>query len=224
MLFLVNNERIPSVAKIVQLGTSWQLAPTEFPPASSDRLLIQSQTPAPPPPKAQTGQIEVAVGLTPTCPYGLCACWGAAYESLSKLSGRVIVGDVPDNKACTAIVLINECDILKTYDWQKEFEGLANGSYRYRGVEVSAEGGVTEENGNLFLQLSSGPKLLLKSLISEHVVQWDLFKQAPAVPSGAESRSYDGLKSQIKKSSTRIIGPLSGTKSTPILEVRVWQV
>ena len=40
---------------------------------------------------------EVVVGITPTCPYGLVACWAGAYDAVMRIEGVESV----DHSRCT---------------------------------------------------------------------------------------------------------------------------
>jgi galactose oxidase len=223
MVFLLNKERIPSIARIVLVGDIQQAVQSAARQALGDRLLIKSLTPVPPQPKAGNGEIEITVGLTPTCPYGLAACWGAAFEALTGLSGNPTVGDVPDKKFCTATLLLQEKDLLKTFDWPAEFQKVANASYDYRGIELTAAGGVLIEESNIFLQLENGQKFLLKPLEAEHKIQWNIKTESPCELLPAERLAFSELQKEITNSPKKrvhLTGPLVGSLTQPIMEVR----
>src|SRR5581483_10825843 len=83
------------------------------------------------------GGPPVVVGVTPSCPYGIGACWGGAFDALQKLSGIDIVRPLPDTADSTAFVYLQRDTPPDLDAWREEFARIANGSYIMRGIEMT---------------------------------------------------------------------------------------
>jgi galactose oxidase len=227
MLFVLNDERIPSEAVIIQVGATKQLSQVTVSQPVSAKLLIKSASPPPAKLKSNDAEIDVEVGLTPTCPYGLAACWGAAYEALSTLPGALNIGDVPDPKACTAQVIIDGAKITEVYDWRQKFEKIANASYEYRGIELTIVGVCSKRGIDLYIELKNGERLLLQPIQAAHKIQWDAATGTPVALEEEEKVAFVQLQ-QIMQSLTsphiRVVGPSYLQGSQPVVEVRQFVV
>src|SRR4051794_39145027 len=96
------------------------------------------------------GQIrEVVVGITPTCPYGLSACWGGASEALTAMAGVRSVAKAPDAYNSTATVSLKGEGLPDVQRWRSEFKGKANEVYDFRGIEVTVDGQVASSGTRL---------------------------------------------------------------------------
>ena len=73
---------------------------------------------------------KVVVGLTGTCPYGISACWGGAYEALQQLDGVELVDPIPDGERSTATVFLVDDRLPAVDRWQPEFHAIVHDSYR----------------------------------------------------------------------------------------------
>ncbi|KAJ9606813.1 hypothetical protein H2200_008823 [Cladophialophora chaetospira] len=155
MLFFVNTQGRPSVAKIIRIS----------PEQTKEELTLQKPAPIPSTnamkPAARMAQVvssipeldekiiaeqdrpHVTVGLTPVCPYGLGPCWAGAFEGLHSINDVDVVRPLPDQVNSVAFVYLKE-DILPDIDvWRDEFARTANGSYDIRGIELTLSGVVT---------------------------------------------------------------------------------
>jgi len=116
----------------------------------------------------------VIVGITGTCPYGIGACWGGAYEALQRLQLVHLVNPVPDTENSTATVFLDDERLPPVPQWRQEFQRVVNGTYEMRGVEVTLEGAIVARDRNLFLSgYGGGPPVQLVPLSSDEKVQWN---------------------------------------------------
>ncbi|MCC2640942.1 MAG: putative galactose oxidase [Nitrospira sp.] len=192
MLFLVNKAGVPSVAKIIQIkGIAPPSRSAAAPEDEAASLLSETEFAALSERMARPGaynqiyarEAEIAatpkgtavkVGITGTCPYGIGACWGGAYEALGRLDGVVLVSPVPNTDDSTAEVFLED-DRLPALDrWEEQFRNLVNGTYDMRGVEVTLRGTITQEGGS-FLLVSRGqrPPVPLRPLQAYEKIQWN---------------------------------------------------
>jgi len=147
MLFVLNKAGVPSIARIVQIG---------LPIGKVRPRAIAIPVTA----EAQSGTLandaavvtaakgtRVVVGLTSTCPYGISACWGGAYEALQHLHGVDAVRPIPNPTDSTAEVFLKHGGLPELDKWPEEFARTANGSYLFRGVEITLSGTVELRGG-----------------------------------------------------------------------------
>lgn len=119
------------------------------------------------------------VGVTGTCPYGVAACWGGAYEALRSRTGVRGVDPLPDADASTATLYIEDGRLPVPELWEHEFRRMVNGTYALRGVEVSLAGTVSARSGELVLDAEvAGVPVRLAPLIRTDKVQRDRARRA----------------------------------------------
>jgi galactose oxidase len=107
MLFVLNEQGVPSVGHIARISAQ---AAAQTQDAVS-ALRKPAAAPIPPDLVAldtkiaeEQGRPPVVVGITPSCPYGICACWGGAFAALRQLSDVDIVRPLPDTADSIAFV------------------------------------------------------------------------------------------------------------------------
>jgi hypothetical protein len=169
---------------------------------------------------------EVTVGVTPTCPYGISACWAGAYEALARLDGVGSVARTPDAYNCTAHVYLKHRDLPDVEQWSKQFKASVGTVYGFRGVEATIKGSVEKRDSSLLLQ---GPGLKEPILLAplQNKLQWNYKKGSPRQPEPDERRAYRRLMAKTDKNKARdveVTGPLRQTDSGFILELREWSV
>jgi galactose oxidase len=187
-------------------------------PASSVAALVLWAVPA----GAQV--TDVVVGVTPTCPYGISACWGGAYEGLGHLDGVASVARTPDEYNCTAHVHLKDDGLPDPDKWAEQFRSMMGRVYVFRGVEATIEGSVEEWDGALVLR-APGLKQQVTLAPLRNKLQWNFKKAAPRQPEPDERDAYDqlaGRKKEAKPGALRVqvTGPLKKTDKGLILEVR----
>ena len=132
LLFLLNKSGVPSIGTIIEVqgqpAASRRLSVVVVDQATRDKAIIDKAT-----------RPEVVVGLTATCPYGLAACWGGAYAGLMKLDGVDIVRPIADSAASVAFLYLNHDGLPDIANWPAQFALSANGSYGWRGVEITLQ-------------------------------------------------------------------------------------
>jgi hypothetical protein len=174
---------------------------------------------------AAAGKPPVVIGVTPTCPYGIAACWGGAFDALQHLQGIDKVRPLPDNTDSVAFVYLKE-DTLPDLDvWREEFADVANGSYELRGIELTLDGTVTETNGLLTLAGNlTRPAVVLAPLQAPDKVQWDINTRANRPMSPEEATAYERLSAKLAKAAAKakveVVGPLKKNGKDFFLEVR----
>jgi len=167
---------------------------------------------------------DVVVGVTPTCPYGLSACWAGAYEGLGHLEGVESVAAAPDAYNCTAHVHLKGKGLPDLDKWPEQFKAAVGDAYVFRGVEVTAKGSVSEKDGNLVLDVPGlGRPFSLAPL--EHKLQWNFRKGSARQPEEDEKNAYRQLAAKSKDAKSgglrvEVTGPLRATGKGLTLEVR----
>jgi hypothetical protein len=169
---------------------------------------------------------EVVVGVTPTCPYGISACWAGAYEGLGKLEGVKSVARQPDAFNNTAHVYLKYRGLPDPAAWAKQFQdpekGVGN-AYKFRGVEVTVKGNVEEQGGKLVVRVP-GLKQPLPLLPLTEKLQWNFKKAAARQPEPDERDAHQQLTAARQKARgtfrVEVTGPLRAAEGGPGLEVR----
>jgi galactose oxidase len=177
---------------------------------------------------AATGT-RAAVGLTSRCPYGLGACWGGAYEALQMLDGVQSVRPIANAEDSTADVYLHGDTLPDVDRWTEQIARVANGSYDFRGVEVSVKGGVRAQNGGLGL---TGPLIdkpvVLAPLEQVGKVQFDRQTGAARPATAKELAAYQRLVARCRAAGAgdfpaRVTGPLRRKDAGWILHVRCFE-
>ena len=149
MLFVLNGKGVPSKAKIMRIGSA-------VVSAAATAHLVAARQPIRLPMLADQIQMNAAgthlvIGVTPTCPYGLAACWAGAYHALKNLEGVADVGPIPNAEDSTADVYLKSRGLPDLSRWPQQFTQIASGSQKFRGVEVSFDGDVMLSSSQLVL-------------------------------------------------------------------------
>jgi hypothetical protein len=235
LLFLVNGAGVPSVAAMVQV-----VDPAR--PLPMAGALLAGAFPAPEPVEPIAGEgaflplhaleaevetmstgTAVTVGITGSCPYGIGACWGGAYEALGRLHGVDVVRPVPDNDDSTAEVFLRGNVLPPLQEWAVEFERILNGTYVLRGVEVTLAGTVEVHDGELLLTASAErPAVRLRPIDPASKLQWDARAHAPRPLEPEEASAYARLAARLVETATAAVvtGPLTEEPNGYELQVR----
>lgn len=228
MLFLLNQNKVPSLAVIIQIT-----APAASPIAAASHFQVLRQIS----PQEKDAAIQarekkppVVVGVTPTCPYGLSACWGGAYEALKHLHGVRVIRPLPNAEDSTAYVYLAHEGFPDLDVWPTEFAKIANGTHVFRGVELTVEDLVQIHEGDTLMTHGDDlrPPLLLQPIEPADKIQWD-FSQGSAKPlDAAEQQAYSRLQEQVKAAGNSlratVTGPLKKSGHRYVLEVREFSV
>jgi len=236
MLFLLNQIKVPSIAAIVQITApaAPEIARTALSEAtarpavlSSFKVFVQkSPLEQDAAMQAQEKRPPVVVGVTPTCPYGISACWGGAYEALKHLHGVRLVRPVPNAQDSTAYVYLEHDGLPDLDAWPTEFAHIANGTHIFRGVEVTLEGvAETREGDTLFMRGTDiRPPLLLQPIEPADTIQWDATKKSQKPLDPLEQEAYRRLLEKVKNAggslNATVTGPLRKVGDGFVLEVR----
>jgi hypothetical protein len=168
MLFVLNQQRVPSVARIIRISPP-PPAPTPVLTRASrlltrapaqvltrvSRLVTRAPAAAPagacvqPTLEQRNAEITsaqsrapVTVGITALCPYGLGPCWSGAYDGLRRIGDVALVAPMANQEDSVASVYL-EADVLPDLDvWRREFARTVHGSYEMRGIEMTLSGEV----------------------------------------------------------------------------------
>ena len=154
----------------------------------------------------------IVVGVTPTCPYGLSACWGGAYEALSRLHGVRLVRPVPNAEDSTAYVYLHHDGLPDIDGWPAQFAKVANGSHLFRGVEVTVEGVVESHPLGVLVMRGSDKRspLLLEPLAASAKIQWDSARASIKPLEPEEEQAYPTLLARVKAAGGSLIGTITG--------------
>ena len=228
MLFVLNKQGVPSIAHIARISAQAAapavhnaafalLKPT---PAQAVDLVAMDKQIA----QAQ-GKPPIVVGVSPSCPYGIGACWGGAFDALQKLNGVAEVRPLPDTADSTAFVYLKD-DVLPNINaWRDQFADVANGSYVMRGIEMTLEGKVTAHFGLLtLLGNDTRPDVVLAPLQGPDKVQWDFTTRSNKPMTAEEASAYARLSAtlatQPNGTQVQVTGPLKKNGTEFFLEVR----
>jgi len=240
MLFVLNREKVPSVAKIVRIGPA-PAPPAPARPASvpvgAPTALAQPTVLAPPraaslrrlaltflTPQEKAARIAgsaefapVTVGVTAMCPYGLSACWGGAHDALERLQGVTAVSPIADSVHSTATVYLNHGGLPDLGLWPEEFARTANGSHLFRGVEIALAGEVAILDGSLDGSLimagnDARPDVALAPLRAGDKIQWSHESASPWPPTPEEAAAYQELAAALCNAA----GPFKATVTGPL--------
>jgi galactose oxidase len=230
MLFVLNGQGVPSIGHIARISSQViaQLVhnaafalfkPAPVPGQVVDVAAVDQGI------ADNAGRPPVVVGVSPSCPYGIGACWGGAFDALQRLSGIDKVRPIPNGMDSTAFVYLKE-DTLPDLDlWRHEFANVANGSYELRGIELTLAGTVTDTNGLLTLPGTAfRPEVVLAPLQASDKVQWDITTREnwPITPD--EESAYGRLSAEVSQSprpvDLQVTGPLKRNRDDFFIEVR----
>ena len=222
LLFLLSKDGVPSLGKTV-LVTGQPDAPQRSSVQVVDQL-AKSEWIA-----QHATRPKVLVGLTPVCPYGLATCWGGAYKALKMLDGVETVLPVADNRQAVATLYLAHNGIPDLNGWPVQFARFANGSYSWRGVEMTFIGEITQVGGVYQLSANADrPVITLGPLIRADKVQLDQTGGTQNPLPEEEATAYQRLVAEvaalIKSTMFSVTGPISQTASGLFLEVRDFQV
>ena len=175
LLFILNSQGVPSVAKIVQIPAPAAAAARAQEAAQPEALAAGTPASAQQAPRdafalramvrgAARGT-RVVVGIRGTCPYGIAACWGGANEALRSLEGVEYVDPIPDGDSSTATVYLEDDRLPALDHWNEQFRQMVHDTYLLRGVEVTLTGTIEARN-DVFVMVAEGRDLRLSWLPS----------------------------------------------------------
>ncbi|HUK69374.1 MAG TPA: galactose oxidase-like domain-containing protein [Streptosporangiaceae bacterium] len=235
MLFILNSQGVPSVAKIVQISAPAAPATQAVEAAQPEALATSAPTSAREAPKdafalramvrdAARGTLLV-VGIRGTCPYGIAACWGGANEALRSLEGVQYVDPIPDGDSSTATVYLEDDRLPALDHWHDQFRRMVRQTYVLRGVEVTLKGIIEALDGVLMLaDEGRRPPVELAPLEPGGKVQWDSAAGRPRAAEPGETAAYDTLTGSSGAADARrlmVTGPLHQTSAGYRLQVRL---
>ncbi|MBV9651879.1 MAG: DUF1929 domain-containing protein [Pseudonocardiales bacterium] len=225
MLFAISQAGVPSLARIIQIGSLPSQHPEAVPP-----IMAEEGAQIIPTGKTRTETLDeairshatgthVTIGLTTKCPYGLGACWAGAYEALKGLNRVAAVRPIANPKDSTAEVYLRDKGLPDLHNWIKQFAGRANRSYDFRGVEVTLVGSIRAQNGTLQLTGDSLERpVTLMPLQQDLKVQWDHQDRRVQDSTSDELNAYMQLETRYHNraggmDSVRVTGPLTMTEA-----------
>jgi galactose oxidase len=239
MMFLLSKQGVPSLARVVQIQAA--VAPAAVaaetpvadlvaasPPASKDGAYLDIYARQAAVAGAARGT-PVIVGVTGTCPYGIGACWGGAYEALHHLDGVDLVSPIPNADNSTAEVFLKDDRLPALNLWRGQFQSIANGTYDLRGVEVTLEGVIEARDGQVVLTgRGARPPVRLAPLTAADKIQWDQPARARKPLEESEALAYERLAAASTGTSGRqqvtVTGPLKQAGTLYQLHVRLFAV
>jgi len=235
MLFILNSQGVPSVAKIVQVsapaaaaahaleaaqpGVPRAGAPVSAHVSPRDAFALRAVV------RDAASGTRVVVGIMGVCPYGIAACWGGANEVLRSLEGVRYVDPIPDGDTSTATVYLEDGRLPALSHWNDQFRRMVRETYVLRGIEVTLEGTLEERDGVLVLAGEDGrPPVELTPLGPGQKIQWDRAAAAPEALEPAEATAYGTLTRSGRGADAQqlaVTGPLSQTEAGYRLQVRL---
>ena len=233
MLFVLSTAGVPSHARIVRIGSPAAQPRAAFSPALAEAGLDTGPGGTRTQERDEAVRISsgtrVTVGLTAKCPYGLGACWGGAYEALTKLSGVAAVRPIANAEHSTADVYLRDQSLPDLDSWPEQIARWANNSYDFRGVEVTVTGTVGEQDGILRL---TGPSfdapVRLRPLSEGMKLQWNHHTRSVRNTTSGEREAYQNLAGRYRDlrggyEPMRVTGPLTKTSTGWVLYVREFE-
>jgi galactose oxidase len=222
LLFLLSKDGVPALGRMIRV-TGQPEAPQRSCVPVVDQL-ERSQRIA-----RHATRPKVVVGLTPVCPYGLATCWGGAYKALKMLDGVATVLPVANNREAVATLYLAHDGIPDLDAWPAQFARFANGSYGWRGVEMTLIGEITQVDGAYQLAANADrPAVALASLDRADKVQLDNTGGIPNSLPEQEATAYRRLVAEpaalISDTTFSVTGPIRQTASGFLLEVRHFKV
>jgi galactose oxidase len=133
MLFILNQQGVPSAAKIIQVSAPAAAQPEAVavrPEAvAADAAAAARQAPEDAfalraTVRAAARGTRVVAGITGICPYGIAACWGGANEALRSLEGVQYVDPIPDGDRSTATVYLEDDGLPALHHWDDQFRRM----------------------------------------------------------------------------------------------------
>ena len=242
MLFIVNLQGVPSVAKIIQVSAPaaaaaqvGKAAPAEVVAAQPEAAAVGASAQAREAPqdafalratvRAAASGTRVVAGITGSCPYGIAACWGGANEALRSLEGVQHVDPIPDGDSSTATVYLEDDGLPALDHWDDQFRRIVHQTYELRGVEVTLTGTIEARN-DVFVLAGEGrrPPVELVPLDPGGKIQWDPATHGPQAAEPGEAAAYDTLTRSAGAAGARpltVTGPLHQTRAGYRLQVRL---
>jgi hypothetical protein len=230
MLFIVNLQGVPSVAKIIQVSAPAAAAAQVREAAQPEAAAAGASAPADAfalrdTVRAAASGTRVVAGITGICPYGIAACWGGANEALRSLEGVQYVDPIPDGDGSTATVYLEDDGLPALDHWDDQFRRMVHQTYELRGVEVTLTGTIEARN-DAFVLAGEGrrPPVELVPLDPGGKIQWDTAAQGPQAAEPAEAGAYDTLTRSAGAVGARpltVTGPLRQTQAAYRLQVRL---
>lgn len=227
MLFVMSKAGVPSHAHIICIGAGVSARRERADQETTARyhVHIYERDRAV---KAESTGTRVLVGLTANCPYGVGACWGPAYEALKTLADVAAVAPIPSAEHSTAEVYLTHRGLPQIERWPEQFARSANGSYDFRGVEVTVTGTIEMLDGTLRLVgRSFDGTIALKPLSEGQKLQWDHRSRQPHDAASHELNAYAAAVQHVRDRSShdmRVTGPLIKRGAEWILFVRMFEL
>lgn len=235
LLFILNRQGVPSIAKIVQISapagsavptpgaaqpqTLSASAPAMAQEAPRDAFALRAMMR-----EAATGT-RIVVGIQGTCPYGIAACWGGANEALRNLDGVRYVDPIPDGDSSTATVYLEDERLPALDRWEQQFRQMVHDTYKLRGAEVTLNGTIETRDGVLVLAGEGRrPPVTLTPLAPGQKIQWDHAAATPEPLQDIEEAAYAALVRSPRGAGpgqVTITGPLTLTEAGYRLRVRL---
>lgn len=228
MLFVLNEIEVPSEARIIRIQAPaapmfrtqrlFARAPATVDIMKINRKIITDER-----------RPHVVVGVSPSCPYGLGACWGGALGGLKRLQNVKVVRPVPDTANSLAFVYLKDDTLPELDTWRKEFAGVVNGTYIMRGIEMTIPGLITVHNNRLTLRgTATRQGLRLAPLKAADKVQWDIKTRANRLTSDLEASAFDRLATVLVDRPAgmvvKVTGPLVKNGEDFVLQVREFEI
>lgn len=231
MLFLIDNDGVPSVAEFVKIVPT--AIASQRHTAFTESIVAKAFVPTTALEKRQEiraipSRTRIEIGITATCPYGLSACWGIAYEALSKLSGVDDVDPIPHRSGSTASVYLIDNNVPDLDIWTRQFKELVRDTYSLRGYEAAVLGRVEARDGELVLLADDPrPEVRLVPLEAGSKVQRDGNTGDSQVTIEEELVAYNDLLQAVSADDAglyRVTGPMSAIETGHSIQVRLFEL
>ena len=137
---------------------------------------------------------------------------------------------MPNATDSTAYVYLQNDGLPDIAGWPAQFALIANGIYKFRGVEVTIEGPVQANVGSTLSIPGNGarPPLLLQPIKAADKIQWDLktglLKPLDPLEQSAFVRLQDVVRNAPGSLDATVTGPLRQSTDGIVLEVRQFSV
>jgi hypothetical protein len=151
------------------------------------------------------------------------------YQSLKRLPAVTSVTPEANAAESTAELYLNENGIPDLATWKIRFKQSANGSYDFRGVEITLEGTVRTRVERLFIKGAAYSPVEIRQIGAIDKIQWDWDRKAPLIPTAEEQGAFASLSAQFGSSArksvrARLTGPFQVIGGEPVLFVRAFEL
>jgi hypothetical protein len=143
------------------------------------------------------------------------------------MDGVKSVDTQPSLKTCTGTIRTKDGALPDPEAWSRGFNAVVVGTFGFRGVEVTIEGDLVDDKGQLALKVPGSAAVVRLAPLGRKI-EWDQDKKCEQPATEAEKTAYQRLADRAegmtagRSARVRVVGPLAGAASgrPPVVSVR----